>query len=95
MRYLSVDLRYTPTRCFETFPRPDPDSRARSEIGELASALIEVRQAVTVGESIGLTTLYNGVDEGARGDVASLHHQLDHAVLAAYGLRRKYAPFAQ
>ncbi len=36
---LRVDLRYTPTSCFETFPWPQPDDDARDEIGNAAREL--------------------------------------------------------
>lgn len=38
---LRVDLRYTPTSCFEPFPWPQPGPAARSEIGDIAKSLIE------------------------------------------------------
>lgn len=82
---LRIDLRYTPTTCFETFPWPEPGPSAREHIGKLAADLIETRQAVTMRENIGLTTLYNAVDEGAWQDIARLHHDLDIEVLKAYG----------
>lgn len=82
---LRVDLRYTPTSCFEPFPWPQPSDKERQEIGDLSKHLIERRQAICVEEEIGLTILYNQVDDGAWADVAKLHQQLDRAVAAAYG----------
>ncbi len=82
---LRVDLRYTPTSCFETFPWPQPDNQAREEIGSIAAELLERRQAICVENEIGLTDLYNGVDEGAWSEVADLHGRLDEAVTRAYG----------
>ena len=82
---LRVDLRYTPTSCFETFPWPQPDEAAREEIGTVARQLIEQRQAICVEQDIGLTDLYNRVDEGAWSELAELHRQLDEAVARAYG----------
>ena len=78
--------RYTPTSCFETFPWPEPVDHDRTRIGVLAADLTDLRREITTRERIGLTTLYNGVDEGAWQDVARLHRELDHAVLATYGL---------
>ena len=77
--------RYTPTTCFETFPWPEPIDRDRTRIGALAAELVAARHAITARDQIGLTTLYNGLDEGAWQDVARLHRELDHSVLAAYG----------
>lgn len=82
---LRVDLRYTPTSCFETFPWPQPAEDARAEIGEIARHLIERRQAICVEKKIGLTVLYNRVEEGAWADLADLHRQLDEAAARAYG----------
>ena len=82
---LRVDLRYTPTSCFETFPWPEPTPKQQDGIGRLSAALIERRQAICVERGIGLTELYNGVDEGAWSDLRKLHHDLDAAVLRAYG----------
>jgi MmeI, DNA-methyltransferase domain/MmeI, target recognition domain len=77
--------RYTPTSCFETFPWPQPDAEARDEIGEICKGLIERRQAICVETQIGLTDLYNQVDDGAWSEIADLHRQLDEAVARAYG----------
>jgi MmeI, DNA-methyltransferase domain/MmeI, N-terminal domain/MmeI, target recognition domain/MmeI, helicase spacer domain len=82
---LRVDLRYTPTSCFETFPWPQPDDATRGRIGGISKSLIERRQAICVAEGIGLTDLYNQVDEGAWTEVADLHRALDEAVASAYG----------
>jgi hypothetical protein len=82
---LRVDLRYTPTTCFETFPWPQPDAEQRERIGALAAELVVARQAITVRESIGLTAFYNAVDEGAWQEVGALHKRLDEAALVAYG----------
>ena len=88
---LRVDLRYTPTSCFETFPWPQPEDDLRNEIGEIAERLIERRQAICVEHSIGLTDLYNQVDEGAWADLADLHRRLDETVARAYGWDAKVA----
>ncbi|HZK16278.1 MAG TPA: DNA methyltransferase [Solirubrobacterales bacterium] len=88
---LRVDLRYTPTSCFETFPWPQPDSASRGEIGEIAKELIHRRQAICVENEIGLTDLYNQVDEGAWAEMADLHRHLDEAVARAYDWERAVA----
>lgn len=82
---LRVDLRYTPTSCFETFPWPDPDASGRAEIGRLSAALIDRRQGICAERQIGLTDLYNVVDEGGFTEVAEAHRALDRSVTAAYG----------
>lgn len=77
--------RYTPTSCFETFPWPQPDVRARTKIGDTVSAVIERRQAACRELSIGLTDLYNQLDDGAWDELRDLHLELDEAVATAYG----------
>ena len=88
---LRVDLRYTPTSCFETFPWPQPDDAVRDEVGRIAKGLIDRRQAICVESEIGLTDLYNRVDEGAWSELSDLHRQLDEAVVRAYGWGRAVA----
>lgn len=88
---LRVDLRYTPTSCFETFPWPEPEQAARAEIGDIAKRLIERRQGICVEHEIGLTVLYNQIEEGAWADLADLHRQLDEAVAQAYGWQASVA----
>jgi hypothetical protein len=85
---LRIDVRYTPTSCFETFPWPSPTGAQRERIGELAAELQRSRQAITVAEQIGLTILYNRIDDGAYAEIAMLHRHLDEAVLDAYGWPR-------
>jgi len=82
---LRVDIRYTPTSAFETFPWPDPAPDEREQVGSLAGAMIERRQAVCVERGIGLTALYNEVDDGAYADLRELHGQLDRAVAGRGG----------
>ena len=82
---LRVDLRYTPTSCFETFPWPQPSDDLRAEIGELAKSLIERRQAICVENEMGLTDFYNQVDDGAWSEISDLHGRLDETVTRAYG----------
>ena len=50
-----------------------------------AKELLERRGEICVGQEIGLTTLYNQVDEGAWVNLKALHKKLDEAVAAAYG----------
>lgn len=78
-------IRYTPTSAFETFPWPMPSDEQRQEIGRIAKELVERRRAICAERQIGLTDLYNEVDEGAYTDLRDLHRELDKAVAAAYG----------
>jgi len=82
---LKADLNYTPTSAFETFPWPRSDEAAREEIAAWARDLIARRSDICLERQIGLTTLYNEVDDGAYDDLRDLHRRLDEAVAAAYG----------
>jgi hypothetical protein len=83
---LRIDIRYTPTSAFETFPwPPSPTAEQRAAVAAGARALLERRGEICADREIGLTTLYNQVDEGAWADVKALHRRLDEAVAAAYG----------
>ena len=82
---LREDARYTPTSCFETYPWPVPTAAHRDRIADLAARLVSERQTVTVREGIGLTDLYNVIDDGAWRSIADLHRRLDEVVLDAYG----------
>jgi hypothetical protein len=82
---LRVDIRYTPTSAFATFPWPQPSLPQRDAISEISRALIGRRSKICREREIGLTRLYNEVDEGAYRDLRDLHRHLDEAVAAAYG----------
>ncbi len=83
---LETRLRYTPTTVFETFPWPDPlDAATRRRIATAASTLYARRSELCLEQNIGLTKLYNLMDDGAFADLATLHKALDVAVAEAYG----------
>lgn len=83
---LRVDIRYTPTSAFDTFPWPPaPTDPQREAVATVAAELIRRRGDICAAQQIGLTTLYNQVDEGAWADLQDLHRRLDEAVAVAYG----------
>ncbi len=82
---MRTDLRYTPTTVFETFPWPVPSIESRATIDALSQALFSLRGELCLGRKVGLTTLYNEVDEGMHKELKDLHRDLDRAVVAAYG----------
>lgn len=89
---LKADLRYTPTTVFATFPWPHPVGEAtRAEVAAAASALYRRRSELCIEHEIGLTALYNLMDDGAFADLAILHKRLDIAVAAAYGWPKSVA----
>lgn len=83
------DPRYTPSDVFETFPRPKPSE----EIVAAGRTLDSDRREIMLRRNLGLTKLYNRVNDpaitdSADSDVARLreiHVKLDQAVMAAYG----------
>lgn len=80
------DLRYTPTSVLLTFPWPDPVTPERREgVAAASRSLFERRSESCTTEQIGLTKLYNAVDEGACTDLAGLHRELDVAGAVCYG----------
>ncbi|WP_370891241.1 Eco57I restriction-modification methylase domain-containing protein [Janibacter sp. GXQ6167] len=84
---LETRVRYTPSDVFETFPRPD-SANALQEIGR---ALDAERRRIMLRRDLGLTKLYNMVnDRSVAGDadvdrIRDLHVEVDLAVNAAYG----------
>ncbi|MEV5710258.1 DNA methyltransferase [Actinoallomurus sp. NPDC052274] len=83
------DPRYTPSDVFETFPRPEPSERL-TEIGRTLDA---ERREIMLGRDLGLTKLYNLVNDPDIADSADahvarmreIHVELDEAVIDAYG----------
>lgn len=83
---LKGDLRYTPSTVFMTFAWPDPSTETqREQVAEASRRLLARRTEICATEDIGLTKLYNAVDEGAWADLKALHRELDVAVAACYG----------
>lgn len=85
------DLRFTPSTAFETYPWPSPTAEEKQAVAEAARILIERRQKISRTEKIGLTVLYNRVDDGAYADLAQLHKHLDSVVADCYHWPRKIA----
>lgn len=83
---IKADFRYTPTSVFETFVWPDSVADdVRTTVADAARLLLTRRAAICASGEIGLTTLYNRVDDGAHLDLVVLHRRLDEAVARAYG----------
>jgi len=88
---LKADLRYTPSTAFDTFPWPTPTKDRRAAVAAASSALLRRREEISRDNQIGLTELYNRVDDGAYTDLSKLHRILDEAVAACYGGPKKIA----
>ena len=84
-------IRYNPSRAFETFPQPEPQSGPRWEaIDATGRALNEFRSDLMIRTQLGLTKTYNRVHDPEVHDpdivrLRELHVELDHAVRDAYG----------
>jgi len=78
-------IRYTPSSAFETFPWPQPTDQQRERIAKLSRELLDLRSTLCREHEVGLTVLYNHLDEGAHSTLRAVHRDLDLAVLAAYG----------
>ena len=84
---LKSDLRYGPSDCFETFPFPPLTAPA---LHDLAEAYHAHRAAIMVARDEGITKTYNRFHNPAESaedirHLRDLHHDLDRAVLRAYG----------
>ncbi len=86
---LESRIRYTPSDVFETFPRPAPTP----DLDRLAHTLDTERREIMLRRQLGLTKLYNLVNDPAVHDaddpdvarMRQIHVDLDEAVMAAYG----------
>ncbi len=86
---MRLDPTYTPQTCFDTLPRPKPTV----DLERLGHTLDEERREMMLRRDLGLTKLYNFVNDpdiadSSDADVARLrqiHVDLDHAVMDAYG----------
>jgi len=87
------DLRYTPTSVFMTFPWAGAfaSSEQRDRVADACRRLLARRSEICQAEQVGLTTLYNQVDDGAWTDLKALHRELDVAVADCYGWPRSIA----
>ena len=86
---MRADVNYSPSDVFTTFPRPEPSER----LTEIGKTLDSERREIMLRRDLGLTKLYNLVNDPdvadfADADVArmrEIHVELDRAVMEAYG----------
>lgn len=86
---LGTGVRYTPSDVFETFPRPQSND-ALHHIGKI---LDEERREIMLRRQLGVTALYNLVnnpditddDDADIARMRAIHRELDETVMAAYG----------
>lgn len=77
-------IRFTPSTAYETFPWPAPTPAEKKAVEDASRALLNRRREIAVSDKLGLTELYNWIDDGAYQDLAKLHRTLDEAVVATY-----------
>jgi hypothetical protein len=86
---MRADINYSPSDVFETFPRPPATIR----LDAAGRSVHEERHQIMLRRGLGLTKLYNLVNDADLSDSADrdiarmreLHAELDRAVLNAYG----------
>jgi hypothetical protein len=84
---LGTGVRYTPSKAFETFPRPTPTE----DLDDVGRRLDTERREIMLRRQFGLTDLYNLIndpDVTVDSDVdrmREIHVAVDQAVMAAYG----------
>lgn len=84
--YIGMTIRFTPSDCFETLPRPS--NILMLEL--LGSKLAELRAKLGAVEKLGLSAIYNRFHSPSEmhrliSDLRSLHCEIDIAVACAYG----------
>jgi hypothetical protein len=78
--------RYTPSTVFATYPwPPKPTGAQRDAIAAASRDVIAVRATLCQEHQVGLTKLYNNLEDGAFAGLADRHRALDRAVASAYG----------
>ena len=90
---LETRVNYAPSDVFETFPRSHLAEASERALEAIGRTLDEERREIMLRRELGLTRLYNRVNDptladSADPDVARLrviHRELDEAVMAAYG----------
>jgi hypothetical protein len=86
---MRTDVSYSPSDVFVTFPRPAPTDR----LAEIGRMLDTERREIMLRRDLGLTKLYNLVNDPDTSDAADkdiarlreIHVELDRTVMAAYG----------
>jgi hypothetical protein len=87
---MKTDLRYTPSRCFETFPFPRPTAAQQAALLQTGEALHTERHKLQIDLQLGMTALWNRLLDPHEDDprilaLRATRERMDRAVLAAYG----------
>ena len=86
---LKDDLGYRPSDCFETFPFPE-NGETDPTLEAIGKTYYDYRAALMIRNNQGLTDTYNRFHNPQETNpeilhLRDLHHQIDRAVLTAYG----------
>ena len=82
------DPRYQKATCFDAFPAPDPESRIRSRIADIAERIQQHRlEAMQRDERVTITEMYNVLDALRSGTPLSAKEQAIHRIAACGTLR--------
>jgi hypothetical protein len=82
---LRVDLRYTPTTVWNSFPWPQaPSDEAVDRVAEAAAKIVILRDE-RIAEGVSLERQYASLRDPGRNALRDLQDELDAAVAAAYG----------
>ncbi len=86
---MRTDVRYTPLNCFETFPFPPLLEKYKIQLKEVAKAYQKCRRQIMNYRQIGLTPLYNLLNDKNCSDDAvvefrKLQQDMDKIVLTCY-----------
>ena len=87
---LRDDLRYTPTKCFETFPFPMVGSKSLVLLDGVGGEYLAARRQLMIDNNEGMTKTYNRFHDPYENDprldrLRDLHAAMDRAVLDVYG----------
>ena len=78
---LKKDIRYSGTKCFDSFLFPASENK---DVSSIMKKIEQYRVKTCSKSNIGITTLYNEMKEGGHDLLRQLHEKLDKAVAKTY-----------
>lgn len=87
---LKGDFRYTPNTVFDSFPWPQTATKKQiKKVADCAVELGSVRRQIMAENNYSFRDLYRIMEESPVNPVSEMQEELDDAVFAAYGLKKK------
>ena len=80
-------LRYTPSTVFSSFAWPSATEVQKDEVRAASRELLAERSKICTEYELGLTDVYNTLDDGGFVELAACHRELNRSVSRAYDLR--------